>query len=139
MSHARRGPRRSGRAHPPEDDATLAAAAERLSRDVLELVRRELERARPEALASLRRAGLGTLTLTAAAVCGALAVLSAHEAALAALERSMPRRCAATALGAGYAVCGAGLAWWGRRQLHEVRTASQQALDQVREGPPFRE
>ncbi|MCA6096099.1 phage holin family protein [Streptomyces sp. SCA3-4] len=116
-------------------DGGLAGAAERLYQDVGFLVRAELERARPGIATSLRRAGLGTGALVAAGACGILALLSAHEAALRTLERSLPPRCAAATLTGAYAVSATCLAWFGYRRLQDAQAATQQALDEVRGTP----
>lgn len=111
-------------------------AAAKLGQDTAELVRQQLRDARAELTATIRRGGLGTVLLAGAGVCGTLAVWSAHETALRALETVLPKPWAAGSLTVGYAVGAGVLAAYGRDRIKAAAGASGQALDQARRHLP---
>ncbi|MFD8542906.1 phage holin family protein [Streptomyces sp. NPDC059649] len=114
---------------PPDPAGRFSEAAGRLSQEVATLVRAELDRARYELTETARETGLGSLALTAGGVCAVLALLSAHEAVLRAVEQRWPppQRAAAT-VALGYASAGAAFASFGCRRLQKARAASREAL-----------
>ncbi|MFD3536767.1 phage holin family protein [Streptomyces sp. NPDC058664] len=99
-----------------------------LSREVIEIVREDLDQVRAELTAAASEGRRGTAALGAGGVLGALAVLAAHESAVRALERVWPARRAAGALAAAYGVGAAAFAGYGYGRLRRARAASREAL-----------
>ncbi|MEV5510830.1 phage holin family protein [Streptomyces orinoci] len=106
-------------------------AGERLWRDVAAVVRQDVGPAREEAVATARETALATAALALSGACGVLALVSAHQAVLRAMERHWPPHRAAWALAAGYASGAAVLAWCGCGKAQEARRASREALGRV--------
>jgi len=93
------------------------------------VIREEFEALRGELARSARQAGAGAGLVAAAGACGALSLAAGHGAALAALERVLPRPLAAGALAGVYAAGAAALALEGRRRLRDVSASVESVAD----------
>ncbi|GAA3039164.1 phage holin family protein [Streptomyces glomeratus] len=108
-------------------------AAARLAQDTAQLVRHEILAAQSEVRAALRRIGAGGALLGAAGVCGVLALWSAHETALRALESKLPGPRASALLGCVYVAGAVALGAAARDRVRAGVHASADALDQADE------
>lgn len=126
-------PREPGEAKP----RSTGDIADRLSQDAADLVRQEVERLREAATSVIRRGGLGTAAVAGAGVCGVLALCSAHQSVLRALERTMSPQGAAAVLTAVYAAGAGALSVIGAGKLREAARASNNALRQTGDDLPF--
>ncbi|WP_157876027.1 phage holin family protein [Streptacidiphilus griseoplanus] len=92
-----------------------------------------------ELVTTVRRAALGSALVGAAGVCGVLTVAAAHQTALRALERAMPRTAAAAVLTLAYAGGGAGLAVLGRDRMRAALASGEEALAEADRKLPERD
>lgn len=92
-------------------------AARRLSEDTALFVREEIARLRGEVMASARRAGVGTVALSAAGIFAVLALHAGSMTALRALEAVMPPGRAALVLTGLYLGTAGALAGYGLTKL----------------------
>ncbi|MEV4947071.1 phage holin family protein [Streptomyces sp. NPDC053755] len=99
-----------------------------LSRDVIEMVREDVDQVKAEWVAAVSEGRRGTAALGAGGVLGVLALLAAHESAVRALERVWPAQRAAGALAAVYGIGAATFAGYGYERLRRARAASREAL-----------
>ncbi|MFJ7903686.1 phage holin family protein [Streptomyces sp. NPDC096198] len=104
---------------PSEGRPRVGDTAARLAQDTAQLVRHEILAVQGELRAALRRIGAGGALLGAAGVSGVLALWSAHETALRALESKLPGPRAPAVLGCAYA---AGAVALGAAARDRVRT-----------------
>ncbi|MTE18044.1 phage holin family protein [Streptomyces sp. TRM43335] len=102
----------------------VAEAVEQMAHEASELLRDRLRGAGDGLRGTARRMGVGGALLGGAGVCGALAVGTAHRAALNALETALPRAQAAAVLSVAYAVGAGALARLGRDRLRGAGRAS---------------
>jgi hypothetical protein len=123
----------------PDGRSRVGDAAARLAQDTAQLARHEILAVQSEVRAALRRMGAGGALLGAAGVCGLLALWSAHETALRALERALPGARAPAVLGCLYATGAAALGLAARDRVRAAVEASADALDQAREAVPKRQ
>ncbi|MFF8596881.1 phage holin family protein [Streptomyces sp. NPDC015220] len=129
---------------PREDGSSSAArvseAAARLGQDAAELARREVRAMQGDLMAGLRRFEEGGALFAGAGVCGILALWTAHETVLRALESVMPRGRAAAVLTCVYGSGAAVLALAARDRVSSAAEAAADALDReaddLRSGPP---
>ena len=119
-----------------EGRSSMGNAAARLAQDTAQLARPEILAVQSEVRAALRRIGAGGALLGAAGVCGLLALWSAHETALRALERPLPGARASAVLGCAYATGAATLGLAARNRVRAAVDASTEALDQAHEAMP---
>jgi hypothetical protein len=105
-----------------------SSAAARLGQDAAELAAEQARELYRALAAPLRRTGEGTALLAAAAVCGGLALVTAHQAALRAAEAVLPRPAAALALSGGYAAAAAGCALAARARFRRAADESDTAV-----------
>ncbi|MEU2117391.1 phage holin family protein [Streptomyces sp. NPDC016459] len=99
-----------------------------LSREVIQIVREDIDQVRVELAAAASEGRRGTAALGAGGVLGVLAVLAAHEAAVRAMERVWPTERAAGALAAAYGLGAVTFAGYGYERLRRARAASREAL-----------
>ncbi|MFE0328982.1 phage holin family protein [Streptomyces sp. NPDC003753] len=119
-----------------ESRSRVGDAAARLAQDTAQLARHEILAVQSEVRAALRRFGAGGALLGAAGVCGLLALWSAHETALRALEPALPGARASAVLTCAYATGAATLGVAARNRVRAAGQASADALDRAREAVP---
>ncbi|MEU6369295.1 phage holin family protein [Streptomyces sp. NPDC046931] len=117
----------------PEGRARVGDAAARLAQDTAQLVRHEILAVQSEVRAALRRIGAGGALLGAAGACGVLALWSAHETALRALESKLPGPRASALLGCFYVAGAVALGTAARDRVRAGVDASADALEQADE------
>ncbi len=108
-------------------------AAGRLSRDTTALVREQARQLTRELANTVREAGTGAVLLAGAGTCALLALATAHQSALRALESVMPRPVAAVTMTAAYGAGAATLAAAGMKKIREAADASGAALAEDRQ------
>ncbi|MEU6096922.1 phage holin family protein [Streptomyces sp. NPDC047079] len=118
---------------PSEGRARVGDAAARLAQDTAQLVRHEILAVQSEVRAAVRRIGAGGALLGAAGVCGVLALWSAHETALRALESKLPGPRASAVLGCAYAAGAVALGAAARDRVRAGVQASAKAFEQADE------
>ncbi|MFI2646031.1 phage holin family protein [Streptomyces sp. NPDC018610] len=129
---------------PREDTSSSTArvgdAAARLGQDAAELARREVRAMRGDLMAGLRESAAGGALFAGAGVCGILALCTAHETVLRALESVMPRGRAAALLTCFYGSGAVVLALAARDRVGAAADVTAEALekeaDDIRSGPP---
>ncbi|MFF7176930.1 phage holin family protein [Streptomyces sp. NPDC008121] len=99
-----------------------------LSREVIELVREDVDLVKAELVTAVAEGRRGSVALGAGGVLGALALLAAQESAIRALERVWPAPRAAGALAAAYGVGAVAFAGYGYERLRRARASSREAL-----------
>lgn len=104
--------------------AQQSSAATRLGQGAAELAAEQARDLCRSLAAPLRRTAAGSALLGVSAVCGLLALATAHQALLRAAEAAMPRPVAAIAVSAGYAAAAVGSAL-------AARGAFRRAADQA--------
>ncbi|MDT0466233.1 phage holin family protein [Streptomyces gibsoniae] len=122
-----------------EGRPTVGDAAARLAQDTAQLVRHEILAVQSELRAALRRIGAGGAMLGAAGGFGVLALWSAHETALRALESKLPGPRAPALLGCAYAAGAVALGAAARDRVRTGVQVSAEAFDEedrsVADGP----
>ncbi|MEV6025729.1 phage holin family protein [Streptomyces sp. NPDC052036] len=114
-----------------EGRPTVGDTAARLAQDTAQLVRHEILAVQSEIRAALRRIGAGGALLGAAGVFGVLALWSAHETALRALESKLPGPRAPALMGCAYAAGAVALGAAARDRVRTGFQASAEAFDEA--------
>ncbi|WP_158693222.1 phage holin family protein [Streptomyces viridochromogenes] len=120
--------------HTRGDDSASAGgrmgdAAARLAEDTAELARREVRAIQDEAMTALRRFGAGGLLLAGAGTCGVLALWTAHEAVLRAVESVLPRRRASVVLTCAYVSGAVALGLAARDRIRAAARTAARAME----------
>lgn len=112
----------------------MGDAAARLTQDTADLIRAELQVARDEVMATVRRTGTAAALLGGAGVCGVLVLATGTVTVLRGLEKIMPPGRAALVLTTLYAAGAAGLAAAGMQAARAANESAEQALDTASRG-----
>jgi hypothetical protein len=116
----------------PAAEPTIRELTVQLSGQLARLVRSELALARAETFATARRAVLGGMMLSGAAVAGACGGLVLTAAVIAAIAIGLPLWAAVLVTGAALLACAGGLALLGARRLARATAPLRMTAGSIR-------
>lgn len=116
----------------PTAEPTIRELTVQLGDQLARLVRSELALARAETFATARRAVLGGMMLSGAAMAGACGGLVLTTAVIAAIATGLPLWAAALVTGVALLACAGGLALLGARRLARATPPLRMTVDSIR-------